>query len=400
MLNYDYTLKLLDLQEVLIDKLEEFDFSINVFVTSNKNIPVCSCGCRCHIHDYRVQKIKAGKNRNKNVFIFLKKRRFVCPIHKKIYTETFPFVSKRHRIPSNICAQVIDRLRDCVSMTGVAKQFNISTSTVMRYFDLVSYPSIKESPEVMAIDEFKGNTGGFKYNTIITNPSTKEVLDIFKTRDSEYLKTCFSLVKQREKVMFFIQDMWEPFKRAVKSKFKNAKIVADKYHYTRQVTWAMENVRKREQQRLSKEDRLFFKRSKYILNKPREKLSYEEELYLKRMFSYSYELEQAYRLKETFRDFLRERDYQKSRRELEIWKGMAEESKLKEFSSAITAITNWKEEILNSKLIKETSGFTEGCNNKIKVLKRCGYGFRNFERFRNRILHIFNKKSPNLATSC
>ena len=48
-------------------------------------------------------------------------------------------------------------------MTGVAKQFNISTSTVMRYFDLVSYPSIKEAPEVMAIDEFKGNTGGFKY---------------------------------------------------------------------------------------------------------------------------------------------------------------------------------------------------------------------------------------------
>ena len=43
MLSYDYTLKLLDLQEVLIDKLDEFDFSINVFVSSNKNIPVCSC---------------------------------------------------------------------------------------------------------------------------------------------------------------------------------------------------------------------------------------------------------------------------------------------------------------------------------------------------------------------
>ena len=161
----------------------------------------------------------------------------------------------------------------------------------------------------------------------------------------------------------------------------------------------MENVRKREQQRLSKEERLFFKRSKYILNKPKEKLSYEEELYLKRMFSHSYQLEQAYMLKEYFRDFLRESDYQKSKREIEIWIGMAKESNLKEFGSAITAMTNWKEEILNSKLIKETNGFTEGCNNKIKVLKRCGYGFRNFERFRNRILHIFNKKT-NLATSC
>ena len=147
--------------------------------------------------------------------------------------------------------------------------------------------------------------------------------------------------------------MWEPFKRAIKSRFKNAKIVADKYHYTRQVTWAMENVRKREQQRLSKEERLFFKRSKYILNKSKEKLSYEEEMYLKNMFSHSYELEQAYILKEAFVDFLRENRYEKSKRELEIWIGMARESGLKEFKSAITAITNWKEEILNSKLIRD-----------------------------------------------
>lgn len=37
-----------------------------------------------------------------------------------------------------------------------------------------------------------------------------------------------------------------------------------------------------------------------------------------------------------------------------------------------------------------TNGFTEGCNNKIKVLKRNAYGYRNFKRFRNRILHMFS----------
>ena len=35
-------------------------------------------------------------------------------------------------------------------------------------------------------------------------------------------------------------------------------------------------------------------------------------------------------------------------------------------------------------------GFTEGYNNKVKVLKRNAYGYRNFRRFRNRILHIFS----------
>mgnify|MGYP002517936246 CR=1 FL=1 len=42
-----------------------------------------------------------------------------------------------------------------------------------------------------------------------------------------------------------------------------------------------------------------------------------------------------------------------------------------------------------------TNGFTEGCNNKIKVLKRNAYGYRNFNRFRKRILHMFNYKKSN-----
>ncbi|MDD6490031.1 MAG: transposase, partial [Clostridia bacterium] len=46
--------------------------------------------------------------------------------------------------------------------------------------------------------------------------------------------------------------------------------------------------------------------------------------------------------------------------------------------------------ILNSFDYSITNGFTEGCNNKIKVLKRNAYGYRNFKRFRNRILHIFS----------
>ena len=37
--------------------------------------------------------------------------------------------------------------------------------------------------------------------------------------------------------------------------------------------------------------------------------------------------------------------------------------------------------------------YIEGCNNKIKVLKRNAYGYRDFNRFRNRILHMFSLKS-------
>ena len=281
-------------------------------------------------------------------------------------------------------------------MSSVAREFNISTSTVMRYFDLVSYPKEYEMPEVIGIDEFKGNTGGFAYNVIVTNPKDHCVIDILKTRDLEYLKRYFYPLNLRDCVQYITQDMYEPFKIFANSKFKNAKVVADKYHYIRQITWALENVRKREQKRLSKEERLFFKRSKKLLHKKINKLK-EEKQYLRAMFSHSYDLELAYELKKAFEDFVKTTSYEQAKHELSIWIKMAKESGLKEFKDAITAFTNWKEEICNSKIEPYTNGFTEGCNNKIKVLKRNAYGFRNFTRFRNRILHMFNKKNVSVA---
>ncbi len=51
--------------------------------------------------------------------------------------------------------------------------------------------------------------------------------------------------------------------------------------------------------------------------------------------------------------------------------------------------------ILNSFSSPYTNGFTEGCINKIKILKGTAYGYKNFRSFRNRILHIFSHKQQN-----
>ena len=61
-----------------------------------------------------------------------------------------------------------------------------------------------------------------------------------------------------------------------------------------------------------------------------------------------------------------------------------------QFAKCAATITNWLPGILKSFDTDITNGFTEGCNNKIKVLKRNAYGYRNFDRFRNRILHMFS----------
>lgn len=68
---------------------------------------------------------------------------------------------------------------------------------------------------------------------------------------------------------------------------------------------------------------------------------------------------------------------------------------IKSFEYASNTLYNWLPGILNSFDSIYTNAFTEGCNNKIKVLKRNAYGYRNFNRFRNRILHMFSYLNSN-----
>ena len=63
---------------------------------------------------------------------------------------------------------------------------------------------------------------------------------------------------------------------------------------------------------------------------------------------------------------------------------------LPEFEPLLRVLRNWTQYILNAFDCKYTNGFTEGCNNKIKVPKRIAFGYRNFTNFRQRILLSFN----------
>ena len=66
---------------------------------------------------------------------------------------------------------------------------------------------------------------------------------------------------------------------------------------------------------------------------------------------------------------------------------------MEEFKEAAKTIENWLPYIVNSFIDERFSnGFTEGLNNKIKVIKRIGFGYRNFDFFRLRIMYILNGK--------
>lgn len=379
---------LINLEGVLVKKIKELKESIEIYIETPVREHTCPrCGAKTSlVHDYRSQKIKDIPLRLKPSFLILRKRRYHCNNCNKNFFEHLSFLPKYHRTTNRVTEFIINELSKENSMKHVAEHVNLSSTTVMNRFNLVSY-KLNKLPSVLSIDEFRGNTGNDKFQCILVDAEHHKVLDILANRNIETLSGYFKQFKNRDKVRIFVMDMWRPYYEIAKAYFKNALIIIDKYHYVRQNTWAFEAIRKREQNRLGKHALRLFKGSRKLLLSNPNKLSNEDKQQLNAILSYSEDLRQGYYLKNLFYEFSNSKTYKEAKPLLSRFILYAENSQIPEYINLAKTLTNWSEEILNSFRAPYTNGVTEGFNNKIKVLKRNGYGFRNFNRFRNRILH-------------
>lgn len=341
------------------------------------------------IKDYRQQQIKDINILNYQTIIVLLKRRYICSHCGKCFAEENHLIAKYQRNTLRLEQSIINECNLLQSFSQIAKRFNLSVTTIIRKFNIISY-SLPKLPECISIDEFKGNADNEKFQCNLTNPITHKILDILPSRNTEKLYKYFLQFsrKERLKVNLVVMDLSSLFRSVITNVFPNAEIVADKFHVIRLVVWAMEKVRKRIQKQFHKEKRRWCKRSKYLLTTPDYKLNADEKLELNRILISSEELSTAYALKEYFYKIFQARNKAAAINQLSNWLMLAGKSQLNEFKSCITTFTRWSNEIVNVIEKKVTNAFTEGIHNKIKVLKRISFGVRNFNRFRNRILYI------------
>ena len=224
---------------------------------------------------------------------------------------------------------------------------------------------------------------GEKYQCILTDPVNKVVLDILPERYKPYLTQYFKQYPKeaRDNITCFVSDMWRTYADIATVWFKNATQVVDKYHWIRQIIWAFENIRKEEQKKLGSELKKYFKRSKSLLIKRFDSLEDEQKQQVNVMLYYSVNISRAYFYKEEFLKILNNKDAESARKAMNKWIENAECCGLEQFEKCAQTMRNWYTGIINSFTTPITNGFTEGCNNKIKVLKRNAYGYQNFKRF-------------------
>lgn len=341
------------------------------------------------VKDYRLQTVKDLSVLGKPLTVTIRKRRYVCKYCNATFTEENPYIKRYCHFPNRLYIESLTESFRLQSFTSVAKRLGVSVTSIIRWFDKLICPHPK-LPECIAIDEFRGNAGGEKFQCNVADPVKHQVIDILPSRNTEDLCKHFLEYpyKERAEVKKIVMDLSTLFRSVAKTIFPEAKIVADKFHVIRVVTNSMENVRKRIQKEFHATKRKWFKRSRYLLLKSEYKLTDEDKIELSRMLNSSMELEKAYVLKERFYKIFRQKTRAEAKKELRDWLLLAAQLAIPEFKHCITTFTNWRTEIANIIDESVSNGFIEGSNNKIKVLKRISYGVRNFERFRNRILYL------------
>ena len=348
----------------------------------------------------RSRDVKFGAMQHHTVTATYLQRRYKCQECNHTFIEKNPFVSRYLRLSKSNLEYLFRQLGEKGSFTEMAKRSDVSVSTVIRYCSKLAIPKPAQLPTVLGIDEYKGNAEGQMYQVIITDLRNHSVVDILPKRETRALIQYFKTFSKeaREQVKYIVMDMCPLFKLVMQTMFSHAHIVADRYHVCRLVDWALERVRKREQKQIVTHSRML-KYNRRVLMKNPDTLTENERVKLLEILRISDDLRRAYGLRLGFRKIFKTYSIPNIERHIQLWLKIVESSHLPEFSNFKTSFISWFPQIVNAFALPYSNGFTEGCNNNIKVLKRISYGLRHFERFRVRILLLSQKNSTSYLNS-
>jgi len=251
-----------------------------------------------------------------------------------------------------------------------------------------------DSLDVLGLDEIALKKGHADFVVIVTARLNEErlvILGVLKNREKDTVIEFLRSIPLRllKTIHTVCSDMYEGFTEAVREEVKSAQLVIDRFHVTRKYREALDNLRKQElkrlKQELSAEIYAQLKGSMWALRKKQADLKPEELKVLRTLFSLTPKLKQAYTLQLRLTAIFDE-NISKSMAQTKIkaWMKRVIQSGLTCFDDFLKTLTHWWEEITNFFLQRANSGFVEGFNNKIKVLKRRCYGLFN-------LTHIFQR---------
>ena len=318
-------------------------------------------------------------------YLNLRKQRFLCRECGSSFTaDTSRIVEKYCHISKRLKNEIKAKISETVSETYIAKETNVSIHTVRRIIDdtarLLTIKPLHDLPEHLCFDEFKSvKSSDSNMSFIICDSTTHKLVDVVRDRKSYSLKQYFYRFepKTRLKVKTISIDMYLPYIQLIKEMFLNAKIIIDPFHIVQALNRELNRTRVR------------------IMNQHRYKL-FESFITTKGIVDYILEnnssLKNDYEVVHSLRECIQDRDYIEFKETIEAATQLDLSPGLKRVLKTLITYLPYIQNTCEHPT--RTNGPIEGINNKIKVLKRNAYGFRNYYHFRNRIILITKMFGP------
>ena len=331
--------------------------------------------------------LKHTRQGNQVMTLHLTSPKYHCPQCRRYFRHRFKGVRPRFRASEAFRLEVFEAHDGGVTQRKLALTHNMSPATVERWYQnhcrlRRSEMANRPCPKVLGIDEhfFTRKRG---YATTLVDLKRNKVFDVVLGRSEASLRRYLKALPGRDNVRLIVMDMSETYRAIARRYFPNAKIVADRFHVIRLVNqhflkaWQEHDPEGRKNRGLIS-----------LMRRHEWRLSPEQRDSLGNYLSAFPVLNALYQAKQRLNRLLLLKTLTRKRaaRALPKLLALIKQLHVSPLHRLASTLTSWLEPVTAMWRFSKSNGVTEGFHNKMEMMTRRAYGFRNFENYRLRVL--------------
>lgn len=307
----------------------------------------------------------------------------------RYFRDRFPGILPRQRASEAFQRMIFRDHLDGVNRSRLGRREGIGAATVERYFRRGLQRQFGEwharrCPQVLGIDEhfFSRRSG---YATTLCDLRKHKIYDVVLGRSEAALQAYFQRLEGKAEVRVVCMDLASNYRSLVRLHFPQARIVADRFHVIRLINhhflgcWRdMDGVGAKHRGLLS------------LMRRHRHNLGEDQQLRLDKYLAQHPALETIYRFKQRLCWLLLKKHRTRKQCQQLIPRFLKavyqlRQAGLPQLVQLGQTLAAWSEEIVAMWRFTRNNGITEGFHNKMELINRQAYGFRNFQNYRLRV---------------
>lgn len=383
--------KLLDLKEFDVIGVEPTKEEVRIELqrkATSATCPRCKADCPFEENQRRSRIVRDLPILERHTRLVLWLRRARCAQCKKRFFETSQSLPAPKRWTERLYQTACYEALRGSALAQLAQRYGIPARTLFRWtFERSRGGRQRKLGSAIGVDEY-ARSKGHSYNTSIVDLDTRRVITTFKGRDKATVVNWFRSRPAEEiaAVKSVVIDMSKPFAAALREVFGEHVVIIDRFHVMQQAVDALDQVLRSVAKKLDKDEAKELKKMRRRWLKSADKLEVEEFVQRATWLVRFPELREVLDWIQQLRHWFERKYTEPARKALLALIEKAEGSVVESLHKIAGTLTRWFDPILRFIRHRYTNGFTEGINNKIKLIQRMAFGLRNEHNRKKRIL--------------